>query len=143
MGPILCATRGGVASRRTQERAIELAKERGSDLIFLYVVDTNFAGTVDEAMAVTLTDELRRLGKCLLRLAQKRAREQNLTAQLAVREGRIQQSIEAFIRETGASTLVIGAPRTGPPPQMFDRSELSEFTAAIQQVTGAEVIVVE
>ena len=27
MGPIVCATRGGEASRRTQERAIALARE--------------------------------------------------------------------------------------------------------------------
>ncbi len=34
MGPIVCATRGSEASRRTQERAITLAQERGAPLIF-------------------------------------------------------------------------------------------------------------
>ncbi|HIQ01546.1 MAG TPA: hypothetical protein EYH30_05385, partial [Anaerolineales bacterium] len=42
MGKILCATRGGEASYRTQDAAIALARERGDSLIFLYVVDTHF-----------------------------------------------------------------------------------------------------
>ncbi|MEA3339900.1 MAG: universal stress protein [Chloroflexota bacterium] len=46
MGKILCATRGGEASYRTQDAAIELAKERGDTLLFLYVVDLHFLDTV-------------------------------------------------------------------------------------------------
>ena len=69
MRPIVCATRGGEVSRRTQERAVALAKERGAELIFLCVVDPSFAGLVDEAMVATLTDELQRLGRSLLSIA--------------------------------------------------------------------------
>ena len=39
MKRIVCATRGGEASRRAQERAISLAKELEAELIFLYVTD--------------------------------------------------------------------------------------------------------
>ena len=39
---ILCATRGGEASHHTQERAIELAKERTAKLVFIFVYDTRF-----------------------------------------------------------------------------------------------------
>jgi nucleotide-binding universal stress UspA family protein len=120
-----------------------LAKKRRLDLIFLYVVDASFAGAMDEAMAVTLTDELRRLGRCLLQIAEKRALKRGVPVQLVIREGKVQPSIEALIRETGASALVIGSPRTGPEPQVFDRRQLGDFAASIQRTTGAEVLVVE
>jgi hypothetical protein len=42
MDVILCATRGGEASLQTQRRAIEMAKERGAKIIFIFVVDVHF-----------------------------------------------------------------------------------------------------
>ncbi len=36
---IVCATRGGEESQRTEERAIQVARESGGALTFLYVVD--------------------------------------------------------------------------------------------------------
>ena len=36
MGKILCATRGGAESYRTQDAVIELAKDQGDSIIFLY-----------------------------------------------------------------------------------------------------------
>lgn len=143
MGLIVCSTRGGEESRRTQERAIALAQEQGDDLVFLYVVDSGFAGTVDEAMRATLTDELRRLGKCLLRLAQTRALEQGLKARAVIREGKVPECIEMFVREVGASTLVIGSPQRGAGRHMFEREGLSHFSDALQQSTGIEVVVAE
>jgi len=143
MGPIVCATRGGEASLRTQEKAIELAQERGCELVFLYIVDPSFAGDIEEAMLATLTDELRRLGKCLLCLAQTRARERGQAARTAIRRGRIQQTITAYLQEVEASVLVIGSPQHGAGPQTFDRERLSGFAAAVQQATGVEVVVVE
>jgi hypothetical protein len=61
MGPIVCVTRGGEASLRTQERAIQLACERGAALIFLFVADPGFARPVDEKLAAALADELEHL----------------------------------------------------------------------------------
>ena len=58
MGPIVCATRGGEASRRTQERAVALARERGDPLIFLFVADTNFTQPANQSLAEALADEL-------------------------------------------------------------------------------------
>ena len=71
MGLIVCATRGGEASRRTQERAIVLARERSDELVFLCVVDPNFAGPQSEAVAAALEDELKRLGRSLLNIARR------------------------------------------------------------------------
>jgi nucleotide-binding universal stress UspA family protein len=143
MGPIVCATRGGEASRRAQERAIQLAKERGVELVFLYVVDLSFAGALDEVMAVTLADELRRLGRCLLHIAEARALESGLDAKIVVQEGTVQSVVEDFVRKVDASALVIGSPQSGPEPQMFDQERLGKFAAAVREATGVEVVVAE
>jgi len=37
---IVCATRGGEASRATEDKAIAIARQSGARLAFLYVVDT-------------------------------------------------------------------------------------------------------
>ena len=62
MGPIVCATRGGEASRRTQERAIALALEWEAPLIFIFVVDSNLDRPIDEELNAIVADVLERLG---------------------------------------------------------------------------------
>ena len=42
MSKILCAIRGGEASQRIQDIGIELAKKQGDEIVFLYVVNTEF-----------------------------------------------------------------------------------------------------
>ena len=41
MTKILCAIRGGESSQRIQDIGIKLAKERGEEIVFLYVVNTD------------------------------------------------------------------------------------------------------
>ncbi|GAG61564.1 unnamed protein product [marine sediment metagenome] len=38
---IVCATRGGKASKKTEERAIEIAKATNAKLTFIHVVNTD------------------------------------------------------------------------------------------------------
>lgn len=142
MGPIICATRGGEASRRTQERAIALARERELPLIFLFVADTNFAHPSNPALADALADELARLGRRLLCIAQARAKAEGIPADMVVRHGALRQTIENFVREVEASTLVLGAPGTGLEKKTFSQEELPQFAQAINLNTGVEVIVV-
>jgi nucleotide-binding universal stress UspA family protein len=142
MGPIVCATRGGEASRRTQERAIALARETGAPLIFLFVADTNFAQPSNSSLADALADELERLGRGLLYIARSRAEEQDVLAQMVVRRGAIRQTIIEFLREVQASALVLGAPGTGTEKKAFSPGELPQFAQEISASTGVEVIVV-
>ena len=142
MKPIVCATRGGEACRRNQERAIDLAKERDTELIFLYIVDPSLVGPVKESLAEVLNDEMARMGRSLLRIAQGRAREREVVAQVAVRYGPVQQSIKDYLREVGASTLVVGTPRTGTPPQAFKPTEIQRFAQEVYEEMGVEVVVV-
>jgi nucleotide-binding universal stress UspA family protein len=142
MGPIVCATRGGEASRRAQERAIALARDRGDPLIFLFVADTNFTHPANPDLARALVDEMEQLGRRLLRIAQARAQEQGIMAEMVVRRGSVRQTIEELLRERKASVLVLGAPRTDSEKQTFSPEEMPEFAQKISEDTGVEVIVV-
>ena len=142
MGPIICATRGGEASHRTQERAIALAKERNTELIFLCVVDASFAGPLDERLAAALDDELKRLGRSLLSIAEKRAQEQGVSARTVCISGPVWESIEGFLQEINASAFVIGSPRSSRAHQAFGSGDVAGFAESLRQTVGVEVIVV-
>jgi nucleotide-binding universal stress UspA family protein len=140
--PIVCATRGGEASRRTQEYAIRLAKERGEALIFLCVFDPSFAGQLNVGLAAALADEQRWLGRALLGIAQARAREQGLGAQAEVLSGPVMEGIKEYLRQAQADTLVIGASKEDTSLAAFDMSEVERFAEKVHEDTGVQVIVV-
>jgi nucleotide-binding universal stress UspA family protein len=142
MGAIVCATRGGRASRATQERAIALAKERGVDLVFLCVIDPGFAEPMDELLTCALDDELKRLGRSLLCIAQERARQQGIDATTVVRSGPVRENIEAALRELDAGTLVIGAPGAKAQSEAFGSADVSRLADALSQSTGVEVLLI-
>ena len=142
MRPIVCATRGGEVSRRTQEQAIALANERDTKLIFLCVVDPSFAKLVDESLAATLADELQRMGESLLSIARARARKQGVVTQTAVLHGTAWQNIEDYVRKVDAGALVIGTPKTDSTSRALDTGNVNQLAEAIHEATGVEVVVV-
>lgn len=143
MGSIVCATRGGEASRRTQQRAIRLAQERDAGLTFLCVVDPSFANPSDERLRAALQDELRRLGRSLLCIAQRRAEELGVRASTEVRCGPVLENIVAYLRESAADTLVIGAPEKERKIDALDPKNVERLAQEIRESTGVEVILVE
>jgi len=143
MGPIVCATRGSEASRRTQERAIALAQERGAPLIFLYIVDPAFIKPMDTALIEVVLDELAQLGRGLLAIAQARAHEHGLQADIAIRQGAIRATMEDFLREVKASVIIIGAPQRSSSAPVFNSEAITQLVQHIQDATGVEVIIVE
>jgi nucleotide-binding universal stress UspA family protein len=142
MGSIVCATRGGEAGRRTQERASALAKERGAELIFLSVFDPSFAGPLDGALAAAVEKEQQWLGRALLGIAQARAQREGVDADAVVLSGPLLESIEDFVCESGASILVIGEPRIDSPLSAFRHGMVQSCARHVEQHTGVEVVVV-
>jgi nucleotide-binding universal stress UspA family protein len=142
MGAIICATRGGKASRATQERAIDMAKERGAELVLLCIVDPGFAGPMDEPLTCALNDELKRLGRSLLCIAQARAQQKGIDAKTVVRSGPVKENIEAALREFDADTLVIGAPGAKSESRAFGSGDFNRLADAVRQSTDVEVVLV-
>jgi len=142
MGPLVCATRGGEAGRRTQERAIELTKERGGELVFLAVFDPCVASNLNEPQVTAVRKEQQWLGRVLLGIASARARKEGLEAGTVVRCGPILETIEAYLREVDASALIIGQPKVDSALAAFRPSRVHDFAERVRQDTGVEVIVV-
>jgi nucleotide-binding universal stress UspA family protein len=111
MGKILCATRGGEASYRTQDAAIALAKERGDELLFLYVVDIGFLDKTMRAVRPdVVTTEMENMGQFLLLMAQERAEKQNVSADYLLRRGQLRDELKAAARDPDVTLVVLGKP---------------------------------
>ncbi len=137
MGKILCATRGGEASYRTQDAAIALAKERGDELVFLFVADISFLNQIAAPLVVNVESRLVKMGRFQLTIAQERAREQGLETQIMVRQGRLRAELVAAAKELGADLIVLGRPLDR--EAFFDETALEALATGLQAVTGAEV----
>jgi nucleotide-binding universal stress UspA family protein len=141
MHSIICATRGGVGSRAVEFAAIERAKKTGQALVFLYVIDTGGYGDLDDMMRPALRDELLWMGKTLLRIAERRAKAANLTAEIVIREGYAREEISQYAATTQAAVLMLGAPRFTT-ANIFGDDEIERFARSIRQSTGIPVEII-
>jgi len=140
MGKILCATRGGEASYRTQDAAIALAKERGDTLLFLYVVDLSFLDKTAAPIVVDVENEVTKMGEFLLLMAKERAAAQGVAAQSLCREGKVREELKKAAHEEGVSLVVLGRP-TGA-ESVFELAGLKAFAAAIEAEAGVETRII-
>jgi nucleotide-binding universal stress UspA family protein len=139
MGKILCATRGGEASYRTQDKAIALAKERGDTLLFLYVADLHFLDRTAASIVVDVGNEVTKMGEFLLLMAQERAREAGVEASLITREGDVREQIKAAAVEESVDLVVLGRPTDE--SSRFKLEALRAFAAEIEEETGISAVI--
>jgi nucleotide-binding universal stress UspA family protein len=137
MGKILCATRGGPASYRTQDAAVALARERGDELIFLYVADLHFLDKTAAPIVVDVEHQVVKMGEFLLLMAQERAAARGFTVQTIVRQGRLRAELVAAARELEVDLIVLGRPLDQ--DAFFDDIALQAFAAGLQAITNIEV----
>lgn len=143
MGKILCPTRGGEASYRTQDAAIAMAKERGDELLFLYVVDLDFLSKTERAVRPdVVAREMTHLGEFLLTMAQERAQKQGVEAEYVIRQGEARAEIKAAAVAAGATMVVLGQAPRDEPASAFAPASLVEFAKQIEAETGIEARVV-
>lgn len=143
--PVVCAMRGGEASRAVQARGIALARAEARALVFLYVVDVDVLERTSpaggRALRAALRNELRWLGEVLLRLAARRARRGGVEAEIALREGRVAEQIQACLAARDAGLLLLGAPR-GTTANVFGDDAIERFADRIARESGTEVRIV-
>ncbi len=140
MNKILCATRGGEASRRTQDAVIQMAKEHGATIVFLYVVDVEFLRLTARGVRpdVVMT-EMEHMGQFLLAIAVERAMEQGVRAQAMLRRGPLVEALESAAQEGGIDAIAFGRPAGV--DSSFSLSDLEEMAASITQKTGIETFI--
>ncbi len=140
MSLILCATRGGEASYRTQQAAIALAKEHGDEIVFLYIIDLSFLNKTAAPIVVNIENELDQMGRFFLLMAKERASEQGVEVRTITRNGIVQEEIINAVIEEGATLVVLGRPAGE--QSAFQTSSLQAFADEIKRVTEAETILV-
>ena len=138
MGKILCAIRGGDASLRLQDIAIELAKETGDELMFLYVVNIEFVETASISMRESVNAEMEKLGEFLLLIALERAKKQGVVANQLLRHGNLREEFEIAASTPDISKVLFGRPGEG---GFFSLETLESLAAEIEERCQVEVMI--
>lgn len=141
MNEIVCATRGGEASRAVQMAAIEQAKASSNPLIFLYVVAPDAIKDVEPGLEDAVLEELVWLGKAVLNVAEDRAESEGLAAQKVIRIGDVRDEICGYLTEQQAGLLLLGAPRSAT-TSIFGDDPVERLASSIHDNTGVDVAVV-
>jgi nucleotide-binding universal stress UspA family protein len=137
---ILCPVRGGKQSKKTVDRAVELALAASARLVFLYVVDVDFLGFATVARVKVMVDELTETGRFTLSILEDRARGRGLAdVGSVIREGAIGDVIRAVAQEIGATLLVLGRPIRTPGVMSFSASEFDGLIGWLQTDAGLRV----
>jgi nucleotide-binding universal stress UspA family protein len=140
MAGILCAVRGGPASKPTIAQAIALAVETKLPLHFLFVVNLDFLTHTTSSRTHTVSEQMDQMGEFILLAAKESAAEQGIKAVGEIRHGNVMEQITQFCHEIEADYLVLGRPRTERAVNVFTHELLAEFIARIEEQTGAKVI---
>ena len=144
MSGIVCAIRGGPASRITINKALGLAKETSLPLYFLYVVNLDFLSHTASSRVQTITKEMRQMGDFILLIAKERAHAQEITAQGVVRQGTIGEEIIGLCQEIDADYVVLGQPQGQEENEdVFTQARILDFSRRIETDSGARVVLVE
>ncbi len=135
---ILCATRGGENSEKTEERAIRLARENQAGLTFLYAVDPAFAQDPrNEPGPMSEPEGPHWLGELVLEMAVRVAERQGVQAQQELRQGEVFGEIKEYLaHHPEVDLLMMGAP-VGEVKNHF-----SDFVGEVV-ASGREVLIVE
>jgi len=139
MGIILCPTRGGRASCGCQDEAIAIAKERGDDLLFLYIVNLHFLDKTAAPIVVDVVDELHQMGEFMLLMAKERAEEQGVNTRTLSRKGEVREEIKKVAQEEGVSLVVLGRPAGE--ESAFQLAELEKFATEFERKTVIEIVI--
>ena len=141
MSKILCATRGGEASYRTQDIIIARAKEEDASLLFLYVVDVEFLKQAKRgARPDVMRQEMEHMGEFLLAMACERAAKQGVEALALLRPGPLAQALKDAAREEGVTLVALGQPAGK--ESRFQLASLKRLAEEIEKETGIEIRVV-
>ena len=138
---ILCPTRGGKDSYPNQDRAIAIAKERGAQVLFLYITNVEFLGLTAAPKLVDIETEMDEMGEFMLAMAQERAENARVNAMTLVKRGRFREVLIDVLEEHLTDTVVLGSSAGG--TGVVSTDYIQELVDEIGGKTGVEFIVID
>jgi nucleotide-binding universal stress UspA family protein len=143
MSGIVCAIRGGPASRPTIDKSIQMAIETQLPLYFLYVVNLDFLARSSVSRTNLISEEIYEMGEFILLTAQTQAEAKNIAAQTVVRRGNVGDEIIALCREINANYVILGRPKREHERNVFTSKRLDTFGQRIEDESGALIILAD
>ncbi len=140
MPGIVCAVRGGPASKPTIARSISLAQETGQTLHFLYVVNLGFMSHTSSSRVHTITEQMDQMGEFILLMAQDAAARQGVEAKGTIRHGNVSEEIIGLCHKVGADYVVLGKSKVEHEDAVFTEERLHQFAAETEERCGAKVV---
>jgi nucleotide-binding universal stress UspA family protein len=137
---ILCTTRGGEASFPNQDRAVQLAKEQGSPLIFMHVTNVEFLDHLASPVLIDIESELKHMGEFVLAMAQERAEKAGVEVTTVSKIGDLKQALLEVIHDFDIHTVILGSPAGE--TALTTQSYLQGLIQSLLKETDVEVIVV-
>jgi nucleotide-binding universal stress UspA family protein len=138
---ILCPTRGGEGSYPNQDRAIAIAKERGAEVMFLYITNVEFLGLTASPILIDIEHEMDEMGEFMLAMAQERAENARVKALTLVKRGRFREVLADVIDEYHIETVVLGSSAGG--TGVITAQYIQGLVDEVGAKTGVEFIVVD
>ncbi len=140
---IACAVRGGIQSRETVTRAVDLALENSALLTFFHVMDAEFLQHATIGPLSVVYQELVEMGNFTMVILCDRARRRGVAeVDYVVREGNIRRQLLQAAIETHAELLVIGRPAPSSGRSVFKADEVDGFAAELERLGNIRVLTV-
>jgi nucleotide-binding universal stress UspA family protein len=139
---IVCAIRGGSASRVTVAVAINLAREKDLPLCFLHVVSGGVLLRGDNDHLLVVSEQVRQAGEAALSGARILANDQSVEAQTVLQHGDVGNEIVRLCDQVGAVYLVLGHPQRRRRVNAFAPILFKRLVKRVQEQTEASVVVV-
>jgi nucleotide-binding universal stress UspA family protein len=118
-----------------------MAKDEGSSIIFLYVVDVEFLRyTARGVRPDVVSTEMEHMGEFLLALAVELAASQGVEAEMVLRHGRLPDALKSAARDVNADAIAFGRPAGV--DSSFSLDDLEALAATIEEETGIKTFVV-
>lgn len=138
---ILCPTRGGEGSYPNQDRAIAIARERGAEVMFLYITNVEFLGLTASPILIDIEHEIDEMGEFMLAMAQERAEKASIKALTLVKHGQFNEVLADVIEEYQIESVVLGSSAGG--TGVITAQYIEGLVNEIGAKTGVEFIVVD
>jgi K+-sensing histidine kinase KdpD len=140
MAGIICAIRGGPSSQPTIVKSIQMAKDTGETIHFLYVVNLDFLTRSSSSKTNHISQEMREMGEFILLSAQEQASNLGVSSQGVIRDGQVVDEIIAYCSELEPSYVVLGHPQEEQEDNLLTSDRLQAFADRITEVCQATVV---
>jgi nucleotide-binding universal stress UspA family protein len=141
METILCATRGGEDSIRTQDAVIAKAKAEDARILFLYVIDVEFLKQTSRGARHDIVHkEIERMGSFLLAMACERAAVEGVDAEPVVSDGPFETALRDVALARQVDLIALGRPAGE--ASVFELSGLEKLANRIETETGIKTQII-